>query len=154
MYKVPCINLANLFWAICKLSKRESIGSDSLVLTFPYSWTPYLIFEVYRLSEILFNLSLLIDLANLLSRNNLEFRLLITPPLPWIWIFHFWLLSKTTPSNLALDSENIFSAPMLILRGFPARSHLEWKANSVKMDELLMSRLVSHVLFRVLISRI
>ena len=113
----PWINLANLFWETWRLSRRDSVASFSDNLTLPYSWSPYLIFDVYRLSAILLNLSLLMALPSLLRRYSLELRLLITPPSPLIWVFHFWLLSRVMPSNLTLFSALIFSVPILIQSG-------------------------------------
>ena len=45
-------------------------------------WTPYLILEVYRLYEILFSLSLLIDLANLFNSPQAS-----KDPMSWLGIF-------------------------------------------------------------------
>ena len=82
----PFKALRSLFWHFCKASKSLFVGSESVYLTQPRSWRPYLSLERKRPWLILRMAASPIEFFSLQMKKSLWFRLDKRPPVPWFTI--------------------------------------------------------------------
>ena len=85
-------NLIILFWTNWIAWRSWFWVSEFDIWTFPSSWSPYLIFELNRLTATFVRDFLFRLLFSLIIVNSLWLREEITPPLPWIWSDQHWSL--------------------------------------------------------------